>query len=83
MLKTEKPYLMPFGKHKGQALDNVPKGYLHWLKANVPLFSPLVDAVDAVLAGKPVPDHLETLDAKLDRIATGGIKWTPSEGEPA
>jgi uncharacterized protein (DUF3820 family) len=46
---------MPFGKHKGKPVEQVPKGYLRWLKTNVELRGPLAEAVDCVLAGKPIP----------------------------
>lgn len=46
---------MPFGRHKGKRLDQIPRGYLRWAQANVEMSGWLKTAVDAVVAGKPVP----------------------------
>lgn len=44
--------IMPFGKHKGQPVEDLPEDYLQWLKDNVELRSRrLKDAVDRALAG--------------------------------
>ena len=37
---------MPFGKHRGTPLEELPGGYLRWL-AGLDLHTPLRDAVDA------------------------------------
>lgn len=67
---------MPFGKHHGVPLDEVPKGYLRWLKENVPLRTSLARAVEAVLAGHPAPEEEEDDDTKANRIVRS---WTPAE----
>ena len=40
---------MPFGKHKGKLLSNVPLDYLHWLQGLADLSSWLREAVEAEL----------------------------------
>ena len=37
--------IMPFGKHKGRELCEVPDGYLLWLAENVELREPLLSAI--------------------------------------
>ena len=37
--------LMPFGKHKGRQLDELPDSYLIWLAENVELREPLLSGV--------------------------------------
>jgi uncharacterized protein (DUF3820 family) len=37
--------LMPFGKHKGRELEELPDGYLLWLAENVELREPLLSGV--------------------------------------
>ena len=44
---------MPFGKHKGKPLVEVPKSYLRWLKENCELREPLATAVDDELFEEP------------------------------
>lgn len=40
---------MPFGKHQGEDIADIPTGYLRWLRDNVDLFGELADAVEAEL----------------------------------
>ena len=44
---------MPFGKHKGERLDQIPADYLAWLVANVRLGSGFRREIAAVLAQAP------------------------------
>ena len=42
---------MPFGKHKGKKIDDVPVNYIKWMLANIPdltpsLYSALVKRVE-------------------------------------
>jgi len=37
---------MPFGKHKGEMLGDIPKSYLEWLQKNTNLKEPLATCVD-------------------------------------
>lgn len=59
---------MPFGKHKGKELTEIPKGYLHWLRSQDWLNGWLKNAVAEAL-GEPVPQKTHE-------------PWQPSEGEP-
>jgi hypothetical protein len=51
-------HVLPFGRHKGQAVGEVPSGYLEWLLREVKLSSGLRAAVAAELQarGVAVPD---------------------------
>ena len=40
-----RPYFMPFGKHKGKTLRDIPLDYLLWLTENIELRYPLEAAV--------------------------------------
>lgn len=49
---------MPFGKYKGQDLEDIPDGYLQWVAENVTTHAPLVKEAEAQLTmrkGEGVP----------------------------
>ena len=46
---------MPFGKHKGKKLTEVPKGYARWCLETCTLSPSLRSQLRAVADGKPVP----------------------------
>jgi hypothetical protein len=46
---------LPFGKHKGDLIDQVPKSYLRWPRAKIKLYGTLQDAVNEVLDGTHDP----------------------------
>ena len=48
---------MPFGKHKGKPLDEIPKDYLLWIRENITLGQHLAECIDAVLCGEPLPSR--------------------------
>ena len=52
----------PYGKHKGQALDTIPRGYLRWALDNVRMDERLRTAVQLVVAKQPLPDEPEEID---------------------
>lgn len=66
---------MPFGKHKGKEVSEVPKGYLRWLRKNADLFGSLASEVDAVLGEEP-PVDLNTLAEAI--VGT----WPDEEHKP-
>jgi hypothetical protein len=47
---------MPFGKHRGERIDTIPRGYLRWLSGNADLWGELKQAVECVLNGQPLPE---------------------------
>lgn len=50
---------MTFGKHLGVPVDQVPRGYLRWVAANVPNVEPvLAHAIQKVISGEAVPDDV-------------------------
>jgi len=60
---------MPFGKHKGKRLEEIPRNYLIWLKRNVSLTGTLAFEVDRILSGKPIPENDERdIDDELNDI---------------
>lgn len=62
-----------FGKHKGKEIHTLPKGYLRWLRDNIPdLDDHHTQAIDAGLHGKPytAPTQEERIDrARQDVMA--------------
>jgi uncharacterized protein (DUF3820 family) len=44
---------MPFGKHKGKPLREVPKDYLRWLQAECKLSASMREAIEQVLNPTP------------------------------
>jgi hypothetical protein len=48
---------MPFGKHKGKELTEIPRGYLRWLQGNIELSGWLAHGVSQALVGKAVMDQ--------------------------
>lgn len=54
---------MPFGKHKGRAMEDVPASYLHWLWENGiykepenPVYAYIVDSMGAL--EREIPDKI-------------------------
>jgi exodeoxyribonuclease X len=65
--KARIPKVMPFGKHRGELIENLPLGYLDWAVKSLDQIDPflkqaLVDAKDAI---KP-PNALEQAFRQLD-----------------
>jgi uncharacterized protein (DUF3820 family) len=46
--------IMPFGKHKGEYVCDLPIGYLEWLYDNIELNGDLAEAVD-----RAIDDHYD------------------------
>ncbi len=44
---------MPFGKHRGKEITEIPRGYLKWLENNVTIQGELAEEVYAVVRGIP------------------------------
>ncbi len=58
---------MTFGKHLGRPLDQVPRGYLRWVAANVAGLDPaLADAIGKAISGQPAPDEPPAQDSCPD-----------------
>lgn len=58
---------MTFGKYLGRPLDQVPRGYLRWVAANVAGLDPaLADAIGKAISGQPVPDEPPAQDVCPD-----------------
>jgi len=58
---------MPFGKHAGVELTEVPRPYLRWLRTQPWLGAWLVDAIDEVLNGKTVAPSDESFEEVLEK----------------
>ena len=52
---TPETYTMPFGKHKGERLIDLPESYLDWLYHKCDLSNNLYEAVEAILFDPTVP----------------------------
>jgi hypothetical protein len=70
---------MPFGKHRGKPVAELPLGYLRWLVDNVDLREPLLSAVEAVVNGGPLPCELDQ-DTE-DRINEIIKSWDGGHGK--
>jgi len=58
----------PFGKHKGKRIKEVPRGYLQWALTNCDLRGWLLAAVQATLAGRPLPMTDEEMEQRANEI---------------
>lgn len=56
---------MPFGKHAGVELTEVPRQYLQWLRRQPNLRGPLVKEIDDVLNGSVVAESDESFEEAL------------------
>lgn len=59
---------MPFGKYNGKPLESVPRGYLRWLVANVPLAEWLHEAVTRRIQGLPPAPPPPDLEDQVHEI---------------
>ena len=50
---------MPFGKHQGKPLNQIPRGYLRWLLAECDPSPSLREDIEAVVAEQPLPKSLD------------------------
>ena len=71
--------LMPFGKHRGCYVEDLPQSYLRWLLDNVDLREPLLTEVCNALVDydpSPVPstDKVRIIYREL------AFKWHPDRG---
>ena len=70
---------MPFGKHRGQHVANLPPQYLSWLTGNVDLKDPLKSAVWRALGA-----DMMTVGPDASRIKsvyrTLSLRWHPDRG---
>ena len=66
--------VMPFGKHRGVELDQVPVKYLRWVLREVKTLAPdLRRDIEAVLAGRPAPkSDYEKINALFNAKYGGG-----------
>jgi Putative quorum-sensing-regulated virulence factor len=48
--------LWPFGKYKGERLEDAPRGYIRWVLAELTLSDNMRKALECVLVDKPYTD---------------------------
>ncbi len=54
---------MTFGKYLGTPIDQVPRGYLRWVRANISAIEPvLADAIQRAIAKEEVPDDVLVIE---------------------
>jgi hypothetical protein len=65
---------MPFGRHKGKDLTEIPRGYLRWALKNCSHLDPeLRTDMEAVVRGEPIP---KSMDERINEIIGQGA-WSP------
>jgi len=64
--------LMPFGRHKGEEVADLPRRYLLWLKRTVKLYGDLQEEVEAILSGKSL-EPKESFDTVLQKLQKMGL----------
>ena len=68
---------MPFGKHKGQDLKIIPRGYLRWVAKNCDVSGDLKNAIDAAIARQDLPitpaDEKAVLYERLEAMFGGPV----------
>jgi hypothetical protein len=62
---------MPFGKHAGLELTEVPRQYLRWLRRQPWLGAWLVKEIDAVLNGEVAAPSDESFEEALEKWEKG------------
>lgn len=58
---------MPFGKHKGKPLSEIPRGYLQWLSRWEHTWPWLRKAAENELNGVPEPSEAQIIDDVIAR----------------
>jgi hypothetical protein len=73
-MSSEREIRMPFGRHKGMSIKDIPAGYLKWL-STIELREPLRSAVKVALSWKAVP-----LQKELGMVNSTTAVRTSQEG---
>ena len=60
---------MPFGKHKGRELTEIPPDYLEWVARNLTITGDLADEIYRVLGTGPDPEQVRRCRAALAEMA--------------
>jgi hypothetical protein len=60
---------MPFGKHKGRELKEIPPDYLEWITKNLTITGNLAEEIYRVLGTGPDPEQIRRCRAALAEMA--------------
>ena len=60
---------MPFGRHKGKELSEIPPDYLEWISENLTITGDLADEIYRVLGTGPDPEQILRCPAALAEMA--------------
>lgn len=71
---------MPFGKHRGTPVDELPENYLTWVWENVRLREPLRSAVEDALFLSCPPAPMPDQDVVKSIYRELAMKWHPDRG---
>ena len=74
---------MPFGKYKGQTVDELPPDYCRWLLGNIDLREPLRSAIEQQVSGTSVVAIWPNLNAMRRRFAAKYHPDRPSGSQVA
>jgi hypothetical protein len=66
----EPPMKMPFGRHKGKEISEIPPDYLEWISDNLTISGDLADEIYRVLGTGPDPEHIQRCRAALVEMAS-------------
>lgn len=69
--------LMPFGKYRGEELEDIPEDYLRWLLHNVKLRDPRLRAEVEELVGEDAPEFFPEESGWTKRATGSGTTQAP------
>jgi hypothetical protein len=61
---------MPFGRHKGKEISEIPPDYLEWVSDNLTISGDLADEIYRVLGTGPDPEQILRCRAALAELAS-------------
>jgi hypothetical protein len=60
---------MPFGRHKGKEISEMPPDYLEWISTNLTITGDLADEIYRVLGTGPDPEQVQRCRAAIAEMS--------------